>query len=155
MGVDDLKEMDEHIKKAPVKKTLLQKLADNRAKQKATKEHYKKIYMEEYNKGRAKAIKKRARQEAFEKHRPTRKQKIDSMLKGFENLGLGAAGVSQPRRKTGGKKKRKQKYVIVGGKAYPKAGSGQSKSQPRRTKKKRSGFDLDLDFVDDIGDFDF
>ena len=156
MGVDDLKQMDKHIQKAPVKKTLLQKLADNRAKQRATKEHYKEIYRKEYGITKAKAIKKRARQEAYEKHRPTRKQKIYSVLKCFENLGLCAAGASQTRsRKTGGKKKGKQKYTIVGGKAYPVAGSGKGGSQPRKSKKKRSGFDLDLGFVDDIGDFDF
>lgn len=156
---EDLKQMDKSIQKAPVKKTLLQKMADNRAKQKATKEYWKAIYMEEYNKKRAEAIKARAKQEAWEKHRPTRKQKIDSALKGFENLGL--AGLGQPStskpEKTGKDKKgkgKKPKFAVVGGKAYPIAGTS-GKKKTSKTKKKQSEFDIDFNIIDDIGDFDF
>ena len=152
---EDLKQMDKHIQKAPIKKTVLQRLKDNRDEARREKEHYRHIYREEYGKAKAKAIKKRARQEAFEKHRPTRKQKIDKALAGFESLGFGAVGVSQPNRKASSKKKGKTKYTIVGGKAYPMAGGGTGKSQSQRTKKKRSGFDLDFDWADDIGEFNF
>ena len=152
----DLKQMDEHMRKekTPVKKTLLQKLKDNRDEARKEKEHYRHIYRDEYGLAKAKAIKKRARQEAFEKHRPTRKQKIDNALAGFADLGFGAAGVKPPKHgKSSSKKKGKPNYAIIGGKAYPIAGSEHNKSQHQKTKKKRN--DFDFDWADDIGNFDF
>lgn len=149
---EELKKMDEQIKNKAGKKPLLQRLKENRDSTRANKEHYKKLYREEFEKSKEKAIIKRAKQEAYEKYRPTRKQRIDSALSGFANLGIEAAGIGRPRPKK--TKQSKTKYTNIGGKAYPIAGSGKTKSNSHKPKKKSKN-PFDFDFVDDFGDFDF
>lgn len=153
---DELKKMDKQIKNKAGKKTLLQRLKENRESMRANKEHYRQVYKEEFEKHKTTAIQQRAKQEAYEKYRPNRKQRIDSALAGFADLGFAAAGTSkaQPRKTAKKGKQSKTKYANIGGKAYPIAGSGKTKSSSRKPKKKRST-EFDLDFADDFGDFDF
>jgi len=154
MGYEDLKEMDSSIKNKAGKKPLLQRLKENRERMNVKKQEARRVYAEEYEKSKIQAIKKKARQEAFEKHRPTRKQKVDKILSGFENLGSFGAGLkpSTSRPKKTKHKQSKTKYVNIGGKAYPVAGSGKTKSSSPKSKNKskKDPFDMDFDF-----DFDF
>jgi len=154
---EDLEKMGKKLKQPEKKGILASALArakENRQKMREEKKRLRRIYMKEYNVAREKAIKGRAKQEAREKYRPTRKQKIDEFLSGFSNLGTDAIGVSEPRR-TSKKGSGKKQYIIRGGKAYPIAGSGGSSTKKRKSKKKQGGFDLDLDYLEDIEDFNF
>lgn len=136
------------------KKPLLQKLKENREQRRKTAQTYKDAYNEAYGKEKMASLKERAKEEARAKHRPTRGQKVDNILKGIENLGGGLGGTVSPRakstrkQKTGGKKK---KYAVIDGKAYEIGGTTGSRiTKPR--KKKKSSDPFDLGSLDDIGD---
>lgn len=155
---ENLERMGKRLKQ-PEKKGILAgalaKAKENRQRMREEKERLRRIYRVEYDVARVEAIKGRAKQEAREKYRPTRKQKVNNLLAGFSSLGTDAVGTSQPR-KTSKKGRGKKQYIIRGGQAYPIAGKGGSSTKKRKPKKKQGGFDLDfLEGMGDIGDFDF
>lgn len=137
----------------------LEKLKKNREAMAKQREADRKIYREAYTKQKHISLAERAKQEAKEKHRPTRKQKIDNILKGIENIGnIGMGTGTTQRRRSPQKSKRgkqkKKKYAVVGGKAY-EIGGQPTRSGTRKTKKKQGSSDpFDLGGIDDI-DFDF
>ena len=153
---DHLEKMGKKIKQPEKKGILTSALArakENRQRMQKEKERLKQIYRAEYDVARIEAIKGRAKQEAREKYRPTRKQKIDTLLSGISSLGTDAVGASKPRRKSK-KGSGKKQYVIKGGQAYPVAGSSRSSTKKRKSKKKQDAFDFDcLEDIGDIGDF--
>ena len=156
-----LEKMGKKIKQPEKKGILASALArakENRQRAQKEKERLREIYRKDYDIARAEAIRGRARQEAREKYRPTRKQKIDNLLSGISSLGTDAVGVSQPR-KTSKKGSGKKQYVIRGEQAYPIAGSGGSSTKKKKSKKKQGAFDLDflegMEDIGDIGDFNF
>jgi len=152
----------QYHKEHPERKTLMQRLADNRKAAAKEKTKYQAAYREEFNKQRMVSLKARAKQEAREKYRPTRKQKMDNLANAIGNLGdFGGVGTStQQRRKTSSSKKKhkksKQKFTVIGGRAYPIAKQHQqSQVHHKKKKKKTSSGAFDLGGLDNIGDFNF
>lgn len=123
---------DEYYKKNPGKRPLMRRLADNRKAAAKEKAKYASIYREEFNKQRAVSLKARAKQEAIDKFRPTRKQKMDSFANAIGNLG--GAPATKKKTTTPAKKRKQPKYTIIGGKAYLVGGQ----TQPQKTKKKKT-----------------
>jgi len=140
---------EEYHKKYPEKKSLMERLADQRAANARDKADINAIYRAEFNKQRAISVKARARDEARDRYRPTRKQKMDSFANAIGNLG-GMSTTKQHKHKTSSKKKHnKPKYTIIHGKAYPVAGSSHNKKhQKKKTKRKTND-------AFDFGNFDF
>lgn len=119
--------LDEYYKEHPEKRPLGRRLADNRKAAAEEKAKFAAIYREEFNKQRAVSLKARAKQEAREKYRPTRRQKIDNLVDSIGSLG---GAPTQQRRKTPKKHKKKKK-------------------------RKTSNDPFNLDGFGDIGDFNF
>ena len=149
--------MDEYYKKHPGKRPLMRRLADQRKANAAEKAKYNAIYREEFNKQRAKSLKAKAKQEAIDKYRPTRKQKMDRFANSIGSLGgVGGFGATTPQKQKQSSSKNKQKFTIVGGKAYPIAKQHQqSRTHQKKKKKKTSSDPFDLGGLDNIGDFNF
>jgi len=152
----------QYYKEHPERKTLMQRLADNRKAAAKEKTKYAAIYREEFNKQRAKSLKIRAKAEAIAKHQSTSKQKMDNFANAIGNLGsFGEMGTStQQRQRTPSAKKKhkksKQKFTVIGGEAYPVAKQHQQSQVHRKKKKKRTSSDpFDLGGLDNIGDFNF
>ena len=154
--------MDEYYKKHPEKRPLMRRLSDQRKTNAAEKAKFQAAYRKEFDKQRMVSLKERAKQEARDKYRPTRKQKMDSLAGAIGNLGnFGGMSMStQQKRKPSSSKKKpksKQKFTVIGGKAYPIAKQHQQKqTHHKKKKKKRTSSDsFDLGGLDNIGDFDF
>lgn len=151
--------LDEYYKKHPEKRPLMRRLADQRKANTREKANFNAIYKEEFDKQRGKSLKARARQEAIDKYRPTRKQKMSSFADAIGNLGGIGTTTQQQRRKSSSKKKQKgkQKFTVIGGKAYPiaKQPHQQSKTHHKKKKRRTSNDPFDLGGLDNIGDFDF
>lgn len=146
--------MRQYKKEHPEKRSFLEKLADNRKQAAKQKAILRDVYIDEYRKQSIKSIKARAKQEAREKFRPTRKNRMDDMINTIGNLG-GAPNFNPQKTSHKSKKKSgKKQYVIVGGKAYPKAQQGNRRSNRRQTPrtKKRTKDPFDLSELNDAID---
>jgi len=138
-------------------KLLAQERAKNKYEKKMARMELKKQYREEFNKAKKEATLARAKREGKRVGSMSAMDRLDNFSKGFASPpnystrnnynpfgSMFDTGLTKPKTKSNSK----TKYKVIGGKAYPIAGTGKKKTK----KKQSSGFG-GWDMMDNYGFF--
>jgi len=106
---ENLRSMNEHFKKKKQEgRYFISRVKDNIQSQKEEKQRLSQVYREEFKRQSAKAVKSRARKEAYQKFGKTKDQRRAETLKAIDNFGVAMSGLGSTKKQGYiSKKKRK------------------------------------------------
>lgn len=111
---ENLRAMNNHFKKKKQGgRSFISRVKDqintNRAERKAEQNRLNQVYKDEFKRASAKAVKKRARKEAYQQFGKTKAERRADTLKAVDNFGTMMSGMGGSQQRSSGKKKKKKR----------------------------------------------